>query len=104
MERMNFVMFCLGASSLAIGLVVMPYVSMLRNAFKSRIKRGKNTQPNNVFTIEDKIMIGKILNRIDEQEKTINNLAERLSTREKNRKNNTRRDVRDYLAELRDEK
>ena len=85
---MNFVMFCLGALSLAIGLVAMPYVSMLRNAFKSRKKREKNTQPNNVFTIEDKIMIGKILNRIDEQEKTINNLAGRLATREKNRKHN----------------
>ena len=100
MEKMNFVMFCLGAFSLAVGLVLMPYVSMLRNAIKSRIRRGKNTQPNNVFTIEDKIMIGKTLNRVDDLEKQVNNLAERLATRERNRKNNLRRDIREYLEEL----
>ena len=37
-------------------------------------------------------------------EKQVNNIAERLSTRDRNRKNNIRRDVRDYLEELKDGK
>lgn len=89
---MNFVMFCLGAFSLAVGLIVMPYVSMLRNAFKSRVRREKNTQP----TL-DRLAIEDLQSQID-------NIAEKLATRDRNRKNNLRRDVRDYLAELRDEK
>jgi len=88
---MNFVMFCLGAFSLAVGLVAMPYVSMLRNAFKSRIKREKNT-----ITL-DRVAIEDLQSQID-------NLAERLATRERNRKNNLRRDIRDYLEELKNGK
>lgn len=91
MEKMNFVMFCLGAFSLAVGLVAMPYVSMLRNAFKSRIKREKNT-----ITL-DRVAIEDLQSQID-------NLAERLATRERNRKNNLRRDIRDYLEELKNGK
>ena len=88
---MNFVMFCLGAFSLAVGLVAMPYVSMLRNAFKSRIKREKNT-----ITL-DRVAIEDLQSQID-------NLAERLATRERNRKNNLRRDIREYLEELKNGK
>lgn len=99
---MNFIMFCLGAFSLAIGMVAQPYVMMVLNVFKSRKKREKNTHT--TYTIEDKLMIGNMLNRIDDLETQVNNVAERLSTRDRNRKHNIRRDVRDYLAELRDEK
>ena len=88
---MNFVMFCLGAFSLAVGLVAMPYVSMLRNAIKSRIRREKNT-----ITL-DRVAIEDLQSQID-------NLAERLATRERNRKNNLRRDIRDYLEELKNGK
>ena len=88
---MNFVMFCLGAFSLAVGLVAMPYVSMLRNAIKSRIKREKNT-----ITL-DRVAIEDLQSQID-------NLAERLATRERNRKNNLRRDIREYLEELKNGK
>jgi len=91
MEKMNFVMFCLGAFSLAVGLVAMPYVSMLRNAIKSRIRRGKNT-----ITL-DRVAIEDLQSQID-------NLAERLATRERNRKNNLRRDIREYLEELKNGK
>jgi len=91
MEKMNFVMFCLGAFSLAVGLVAMPYVSMLRNAIKSRIRREKNT-----ITL-DRVAIEDLQSQID-------NLAERLATRERNRKNNLRRDIRDYLEELKNGK
>jgi len=91
MEKMNFVMFCLGAFSLAVGSVAMPYVSMLRNAIKSRIRRGKNT-----ITL-DRVAIEDLQSQID-------NLAERLATRERNRKNNLRRDIREYLEELKNGK
>jgi len=91
MEKGNFVMFCLGAFSLAVGLIAMPYVSMLRNAFKSRIKREKNT-----ITL-DRVAIEDLQSQID-------NLAERLATRERNRKNNLRRDIREYLEELKNGK
>ena len=116
---MNFVMFCLGAFSLAVGLVAMPYVSMLRNAIKSRIRRGKNTQPMAIKTNEIEIgvlkqkvneleEVGKKMvykqmkhvNQIDDLETQVDNLAERLATRERNRKNNLRRDIREYLEEL----
>ena len=84
-------MFCLGAFSLAVGLVAMPYVSMLRNAIKSRIRRGKNT-----ITL-DRVAIEDLQSQID-------NLAERLATRERSRKNNLRRDIREYLEELKNGK
>lgn len=58
MEKMNFVMFCLGAFSLAVGLVAMPYVSMLRNAIKSRIRRGKNTNSCEMLANTNKIELG----------------------------------------------
>lgn len=99
---MNFVMFCLGAFSLAVGLVAMPYVSMLRNVFKSRKKREINSQSMAIKTNE--IEIGVLKQKVDDLETQVNNIAERLSTRDRNRKHNIRRDVRDYLAELRDEK
>ena len=98
MEKGNFVMFCLGAFSLAVGLVAMPYVSMLRNAIKSRIRRGKNTQPMAIKTNE--IEIGVLKQKVKDLETQVDNLAERLATRERNRKNNLRRDIREYLEEL----
>ena len=103
MEKMNFVMFCLGAFTLAVGLVAMPYVSMLRNAIKSRIRRGKNTKAD-MLTNTNKIELGVLKLKVEDLEKQVNNIAERLSTRDRNRKNNIRRDVRDYLAELKDGK
>ena len=104
MEKMNFVMFCLGAFSLAVGLVAMPYVSMLRNAFKSRVRRGKNVNSCEMLANTNKIELGVLKQKVDDLETQVNNIAERLSTRDRNRKHNIRRDVRDYLAELRDEK
>jgi len=96
---MNFVMFCLGAFSLAIGLVVMPYVNMLRNAFKSRKKR-KST-PDCAIMEHNIEVIVKELNELKEQ---MSNVAQNSYRREQNRKSNVRREVRDYLKELRDEK
>jgi len=93
MEQTNFLMFCLGAFSLAIGLITQPYVMMVWNAFKSRIRRGKNI-PN--------VYCDDLSKRLDEMEEQMNNLAKNHYTRESNRKNNIRREVRDYLKELRD--
>ena len=104
MEKMNFVMFCLGAFTLAVGLVAIPYVSMLRKAIKSRIRRGKNTNSCEMLANTNKTELGVLKLKVEDLEKQVNNIAERLSTRDRNRKNNIRRDVRDYLEELKDGK
>lgn len=103
MEKGNFIMFCLGALSLAVGLVVMPYVNQLWDALKSRIRR-KKTYSMNDDVEHLKEIVRENSKHIMELGNQIDNIAERLSIRERNRKSNTRRDVREYLAELRDEK
>ena len=83
----------------AVVTTALPSLPKYWNAFKSRIRH--------VFTrkskmdVVDVIIIAKLQDRIDDLEQQVNNLAETLSTREKNRKNNIRRDVREYLEELR---
>ena len=83
----------------AIVTQALPSLPKYWNAFKSRIRR--------VFTRKSKmdavdvIIIAKLQDKIDELEEQVNNLAETLATRDRNRKYNTRREVRDYLEELR---
>jgi len=82
----------------AVVTQALPYMPKWWNAFKNAIKR--------VFTrkekdIVDVIIIAKLQERIDELEEQVDNLAEVLATRDRNRKYNTRREVRDYLEELR---
>jgi flagellar motor component MotA len=83
----------------AVVTTALPSLPKYWNAFKSSIRR--------VFTRKSKmdavdvIIIAKLQDKIDELEEQVNNLAEVLSTRDKNRKYNTRREVRDYLEELR---
>lgn len=73
----------------------MPYVINVWNAFKSRIRRKKDT-----MDVVDVIIIAQLQERIDELEDQVDNLAQALSTRDKNRKSNLRRDVREYLNEI----
>ena len=83
----------------AIITTALPSLPKYWNTFKSRIRR--------VFTRKSKmdavdvIIIAKLQDKIDELEEQVNNLAETLATRDRNRKYNTRREVRDYLEELR---
>ena len=83
----------------AVVTTILPSLPNYWSVFKNAIRR--------VFTRKSKmdavdvIIIAKLQDRIDELEEQVNNLAEVLSTRDRNRKYNTRREVRDYLEELR---
>ena len=48
----------------------------------------------------DVIIVAKLTERIDELQEQVNNLVEVKYNRDRNRKNNIRRDVREYLKEL----
>jgi len=98
---MNFIYFVLGALSLAVGFIVQPYVKMGWQWLKSLIPHRKNT-----YTMGDDVehlkeIVKENSKHIVELEQQINNVAEALSTRDKNRKYNTRREIREYLEELR---
>ena len=104
----------------AIVTTALPYVPKWWNALKSRIKRKSNDKD-----IVDVILIAKLTERADKVEEIvrdlvrytnedekrmddlqeqINNLAEVKYNRDRNRKNNIRRDVREYLKELQNSK
>ncbi len=83
----------------AVITTALPYVPKWWNALKSRIKR-KPTPKSNATDIVDVILIAKLTERVDDLQEQINNLVEVKYTRDRNRKNNIRRDVRDYLKEL----
>lgn len=88
-----------------LGLLVLTalgssYMTAYAPAMLARIKRlftrKTHTLPN--------VYCDDLSKRIDDLEIQIHNIAEQLATRDRNRKSNIRRDVRDYLAELRDGK
>ena len=79
----------------AVVTTALPHVPKWWNALKSRIKRKSNDKD-----IVDVIIIAQLQERIDELEVQMNNVAENAYRRDRNRKNNIRRDVRDYLKEL----
>lgn len=67
----------------------LPTLIQRWHVFKSRIKRKKNTNP-----------YPTMMDKIDDLQTQVDNLAERLATRDTNRKNNIRRATREYLEEL----
>ena len=79
----------------AVITTALPHVPKWWNALKSRIRRKSNDKD-----IVDVIIIAQLQERIDELEEQMNNVAENAYRRETNRKNNIRREVRDYLKEL----
>jgi len=62
------------------------------------------TRKSNTTDIVDVIIIAQLTERIDDLQEQVDNLIEIKYNRDRNRKNNIRRDVRDYLSELRNEK
>lgn len=78
----------------------LPHMGRWFNAFKDAIKRKftRKPTPPTMWYCDD------LQSQVDELQEQVNNLAERLSTRDRNRKSNIRRDVRDYLLELKNEK
>ena len=74
--------------------LAVPYVKMKWNAFK-HAKKHKQTA-DNIHTHNMDILVEQV-NELREQ---MNNVAQNSYRREQNRKNNIRREVRDYLKEL----
>lgn len=79
----------------AVVTTALPYVPKWWNALKSRIKRKSNATD-----MVDVIIIAQLTERIDDLQEQVDNLIEIKYNRDRNRKNNIRRDVRDYLKEL----
>lgn len=94
METTNFIYFTLGALSLFAGMLVYGPVKLFWNTIKSSISFRKPQQSTNVYCDD-------LQSQIDDLKEQVDNLAEALASRDKNRKSNTRREVRDYLEELR---
>ena len=74
--------------------LAVPYVKMKYNAFKHAKKRKQTAD--NIHTYNMDILVEQI-NELREQ---MNNVAQNSYRRETNRKNNIRREVREYLKEL----
>ena len=90
-----FVVFLIVFTALLSSIVTsaLPYMPKYWYAIKMRIRR--------VFTPKPKYNTDRLEKRVSELEEQLNNLAEKVATKDKNRKHNIRRDVREYLAELR---
>ena len=76
----------------------LPRMPKWWNALKHSIKRKQNVPP--ATDMVDIIIIAKLTERIDDLEEQLTNVIEAKYTRDRNRKNNIRRDVREYLKEL----
>ena len=94
------VLLILGAAVLsAVVTQALPYMPKWWNALKNNIRR-KPTPKSDATDIVDVILIAKLTERIDDLEEQLTNVIEAKYTRDRNRKNNIRRDVREYLKEL----
>ena len=86
----------------AVVTTILPSLPNYWSVFKNAIRR--------VFTRKSKmdavdvIIIAKLQDRIDDLEEQVNNLATNHYRRERNRKSNIRRDVREFLQEIKDGK
>ena len=74
--------------------LAVPYVKRRYNAFKDARKH--KALADNLTTHNTDILV----ERINELEKQIDNVAKKVATRDRDRRSNIRRDVRDYLKEL----
>ncbi len=93
------VLVILGTALLsAVVTTALPHVPKWWDALKTRIKRKPNAQTD--MDMVDVIIVAKLTERVDDLQEQINNLVEVKYTRDANRRNNIRRDVRDYLKEL----
>ena len=103
----SVVLLILGTALLsAVVTTALPSLPNYWGALKNSIKRVFTREKHNMDII-DVVIITKLQEVVRENSKNImdlgnqvDNLAEALSTRDKNRKSNIRRDVRDYLKEL----
>ena len=77
----------------------LPHVPNWYNTLKHSIKR-KSTPKSSGMDMVDVIIVAKLTERVDDLQEQVDNLIEVKYNRDRNRKNNIRRDVRDYLKEL----
>lgn len=99
---MNILDFTLGAITLAVGLIAKPYIDIVVMRIKRLFTAKKRTEQPDCRLMEHNIE--ELVERMNELEQQINNIIEVKYRREQNRKNNIRREVRDYLKELRTDK
>ena len=95
MESRDFIYFFIGVLSMFVGMFIYPYVMQVKMHIKQYFTR-KNTKP-----AIDATEYFNLQEQIDELREQINNVATNHYRRETNRKNNIRKTVREYLAELR---
>lgn len=74
--------------------LAVPYVKNKYNAFKHAKKRKLTADTNRILTMDI------LNNKINDLQKQVDNIIEVKYNRDKNRKHNIRRDVREYLKEL----
>ena len=86
-------------STTILTAVISASLPTLGKWFKTRIKRKSNATD-----IVDVILIAKLTERVDDLQEQLNNVVEAKPIANRNRKNNIRRDVREYLQELQNKK
>ena len=96
----SVVLLIIGTAFLsAVVTAALPSLPNYWNALKNSIRR-VFTRKQPEMDIVDVYLISDLQEQIDELEKQVNNVAANSYRRETNRKNNIRREVRDYLKEL----
>jgi hypothetical protein len=113
---MNILDFTLGAITLAVGIIAKPYIDIVVMRLKRLFTQKKHTiEQHNLEVIvermnelekrlEARYYDAELWEAVEDLGQQINNVAEVKYRRETNRKNNIRREVRDYLKELRSDK
>ena len=99
MENTEILYFTLGAVSLMVGMLAYGPMKQLWYVIKHSISHRKNIKVD-MLANTNKIELGILKQQVNDLQTQVDNLAEKLATRDHNRKSNIRRDVRDYLAEL----
>ena len=92
MEKLDLLSFLFGALALTFGIFIKPYTDILVMRLKRLFSRKERAIEQHNLEV--------IVERMNELEEQMNNVAETHFRRETNRKNNIRREVRDYLKEL----
>ena len=94
MEATNFIYYFSGMLTLFVGILIHPWVMGIWAIIKSWFTSKKPKQQSNIYCDD-------LQSQINELKEQLDNVAANSYRREANRKNNIRREVRDYLAELR---
>lgn len=78
-----------------------PYLKRVIRRYKAKLKRSKPNYQAQIDTYETALV--KVARRVAELESQVDNIAKRQSNRESNLKQRTRKMVREYLEELKND-